>query len=214
MGEMKSKFENHIKTRLESRSIIPSDKAWDKLEGMLDENQPERNKQSRFRRIFAAAAIALFLTSVFLINFLSNKPENASPAVIISQTEIPEFQKENSDIDSPKIVETKENSNEIIPVKKEPEIQIVQAKKKTPGLEISVPPAEIIQEKELEILPEKQEIKEPETVIALKADSVVKPAKKKNYTDPAMLLYSIENNDVIHEKVYSDPKLVIIDFNK
>src|SRR5690606_12362137 len=71
---------------------------------------------------------------------------------------------------------------------------------------------QVVEEKIKEYTEPKVELKE-EPVMALNTDSISKPAKKINYVDPEMLLYSVENNQAVQQK-NSGSRMVLIDFNK
>ncbi|MGB6093308.1 MAG: hypothetical protein WBF83_06075, partial [Moheibacter sp.] len=72
---------------------------------------------------------------------------------------------------------------------------------------------EVAIEKIEESKTEKPIVEEVKPMIAQQNDSVQKPKKKTDYTDPNMLLYSIEHNQSVKQNE-SNSKLVIIDFNK
>lgn len=207
---MKNEFENQIKKQLENRSLRPSEDAWNRLEMMLDENEGKTQKKSGKKWLFfVAAAFAFIAASLFLTNYFSTTTNDFTHEPTVTQNPVPVIVED-------KIIEKIKTENEMI---SEPNIKSVPTKESKP-LIAEIKPQKLQPEIKMEVL-QKEEInpiiqiaEAPETVLTLITDSVPKKQKKKNYVDPEMLLYSIENNEALNQKDNLPSKLVIVDFNK
>ena len=62
-----NKIEDHIREKLEERALQPSEQAWQKLEGMLGE-QEKKLRPSMLWYTIAASIIGVLLTSTFFFN--------------------------------------------------------------------------------------------------------------------------------------------------
>lgn len=210
---MNNNLENNIKNQLENREIPVSENAWEKLSEMMDKKPVERKIKPWFEMGFAAS-VAIILGLFFGVNYLNQKQE----AQIGNPTEIV-IQKTNQP------VEVISNEIEIAQNESENAIQLNEnnyadhlnptENLKTPKKEIWLGNSnenQVVEEKIKEYTEPKVELKE-EPVMALNTDSISKPAKKINYVDPEMLLYSVENNQAVQQK-NSGSRMVLIDFNK
>lgn len=204
---MKTGLDKEIKKQLNEREIQPSDAAWQKLEGMLDE-QTGTKKSGRKIFLILISAAASVLMIVGLLLFV--KSENETPNIESNFVQTEEPLKEEIQSNQTETIETEEpvlvNSNPEIKNQKVSKDKII----KIQNPEI---PQEVAIEKIEEQKSEKPIVEEVKPMIAHQNDSVQKPKKKTDYTDPNMLLYSIEHNQSVKQDE-SDSKLVIIDFNK
>lgn len=204
---MKTGLDKEIKKQLNEREIQPSADAWQKLEGMLDE-QTGTKKSGRkiFLILISAAASVLLIVGLLLFVKSENETQNVESNFV--QTEEPI--KEEIQSDQTETIETEEpvlvNSNPEIKNRKVSKDHIIKIQNPEIPQEVAI---EKIEEPKLE-KPIAEEVK---PMIAQQNDSVQKPKKKTDYTDPNMLLYSIEHNQSVKQDE-SNSKLVIIDFNK
>lgn len=211
---MNNNLENNIKKELENREIPVSENAWEKLSGMLDEKPVERKIKPWFW-MGIAASVAVIVGLFFGLNYLNQKPEAQignpteiviqhtniqSEEIISSETKIVQNEMENSIQPSENHYANNQKSSENIKTPKK-EIRVENSKENR-----------VVEEIIKEYTEPKGELKE-EPVMALTTDSTSKPAKKTNYVDPEMLLYSIENNQAVQQK-NSGSRMVLIDFNK
>lgn len=222
---MKTNIEQNIKTQLDERKLNPSENSWDKLSQMLDEEKPQA-KTIRFPKwwTIAIAASVVVCISIFVVNAFEQKNEN--PVQIADTKKIPsEISSEKNEIISEEKIQTESvqinenlNSNEMQMVKSDFKSE-TKIKSKQNSEIIQTP---TIQEKPSEVDLIQQELKLPqpkkqeEIAVNQEQETKSKPETKKktNYTNPDMLLYSVENNQAISEKNKDNSRLVIIDFNK
>ncbi|MGB3454627.1 MAG: hypothetical protein WBA59_12465 [Moheibacter sp.] len=204
---MKTGLDKEIKKQLNEREIQPSADAWQKLEGILDEQTGTKKSGRKIFLILISAAASVLLI-VGLLLFV--KSENETPNVESNFVQTEEPLKEEIQSDQTETIETEEpvlvNSNPEINNQKVPKEKTIKIQKPEIPQEVAI---EKIEEPKLE----KPIVEEVKPMIAQQNDSVQKPKKKTDYTDPNMLLYSIEHNQSVKQDE-SNSKLVIIDFNK
>lgn len=82
------KFEEHIKNKLDERTLKPSANAWDKLSDRLDENQKKDNSKPYWWLGIAASIIGV----IFVVSQLTNNKieQEITPTVVIN----PEVEKD------------------------------------------------------------------------------------------------------------------------
>ncbi|MFA7616641.1 MAG: hypothetical protein WCY16_08705 [Weeksellaceae bacterium] len=204
---MKTGLDKEIKKQLNEREIQPSDAAWQKLEGMLDkQNSTKKSARIRFLILISTAASVLLMVGLFLFvksqieiqNIDSNFVQTQEPLI----KEIKTDQTETVETEEPVLV----NSNHEIKNQKTSKDNVFKIQTTEIQREVAI-------EKIEESKTEKPIVEEVKPMIAQQNDSVQKPKKKTDYTDPNMLLYSIEHNQSVKQNE-SNSKLVIIDFNK
>ncbi|MBW7869488.1 MAG: hypothetical protein H3C39_00330 [Flavobacteriia bacterium] len=204
---MKTGLDKEIKKQLNEREIQPSADAWQKLEGILDEQTGTKKSGRKIFLILISAAASVLLI-VGLLLFV--KSENETPNIESNFVQTEEPLKEEIQSDQTETIETEEpvlvNSNPEINNQKVPKEKTIKIQKPEIPQEVAI---EKIEEPKLE----KPIVEEVKPMIAQQNDSVQKPKKKTDYTDPNMLLYSIEHNQSVKQDE-SNSKLVIIDFNK
>ena len=91
------KFEKYIKSKLEERRITPSDGAWERISGQL-ENSTEQRKNGYFWMGIAASFILLLGASLFFFT-QSEEIEGITPNTVV-------------DVEQPKIIEQNTDSND------------------------------------------------------------------------------------------------------
>lgn len=219
---MKNNIDQHIKLQLGERNLTPSENSWNKLSQMLDEEKPQ-GKSIKFPKwwTLAIAASVIVCISVFVMNPFEQTNEN--PVQIADTKKVSdEISTEKNEIISeeiqPENIQTNENlistKTELVQSDSKPEIK---SKQNSEIIEKAT-----VQEKTHEVNLIQQELKLPEVkkqeeiAVVTEPEKQSKPeAKKKtNYTNPDMLLYSVENNQAISETTSDNTRLVIIDFNK
>lgn len=204
---MKTGLDKEIKKQLNEREIQPSAGAWQKLEAVLDEQSGKKKSAGKIFLILISAAASVLLI-VGLMLFLKSENETPNVESNFVQTEEPLIEEIQSG--QSETVETEEP----VLVSSIPEIKNHKVSKdKDIKIQNSKIPQEVAIEKIEEPKLEKPIVEEVKPMIAQQNDSVQKPKKKTNYTDPNMLLYSIEHNHSVKQDE-SNSKLVIIDFNK
>lgn len=94
------KFEEHIKNKLEERRITPSDVAWERISGQLEE--PKQQRGSGYFWIGIAASIILLLGTSLIFFFQSEEIEGIIPNTVVDaeQPKIIEQNKESKDSNS------------------------------------------------------------------------------------------------------------------
>ncbi|SMC33817.1 hypothetical protein [Moheibacter sediminis] len=221
---MKTNIEQHIKSRLDERKLNPSEISWDKLSQMLDEEKPQ-TKTIRFPKwwTISIAASIVVCVSVFVVNSFEQTEE--IPVQITDTKKVKsEISTEKNEIISeeiqPENIQTNEksisNKTELVQSNSKPEVKI-KSKQNSEIIQ-----TQTVQEKIAETNLIQQELKLPEVKkqeeIAVNSEpekkSKPEAKKKTNYTNPDMLLYSVENNQAISETNNDNSRLVIIDFNK
>lgn len=224
---MKTNLEKNIKEQIERRKVEVSDNAWDKLTQMMDEKpstKKGRGGESSFSKpklwipVSLAASVLLVFT-IYLFNSNENDesihPANQNTEIVTNKTTADEL-KENTTHETAEIVETKKEV--FIPQKTELNTEKTNSKEilvKSEERKISPKPVELspILEQKIENTMENPKMKEQKTELALQPELDSESNQKKNYVDPEMLLYSIENNQAVKQN-NSDSRMVIIDFNK
>lgn len=220
---MKTNLENTIKNQLEKRELSVSENAWERLAQMMDEeNQPKEEKSLKVKKmnrnlwISLAIAASLALIVGFVWNF--NQPSTHQ----LSRLNRTPIELNSKDFKFPVPLE---NSNEFrSEVQKIEEVYYVENRmnSKSPDSSESNLPKNITLETPItsEKLAEQKEdfnlssptVDAPVEVV-VQSENQNEKEKKKNFVDPEMLLYSIENNEVVKQSGNSG-KLVLIDFNK
>lgn len=220
---MKTNLENTIKNQLEKRELSVSENAWERLAQMMDEeNQPKEEKSLKVKKmnrnlwISLAIAASLALIVGFVWNF--NQPSthqlsrlNRTPIELNSKDfkfPVPlensnEFRSEFQKIEEVYYVENRMNS-------KSPDSSESNLPKNI-TLETPITSEKLAEQKE-DFNLSSPTVDAPVEVVVQRENQNEKE-KKKNFVDPEMLLYSIENNEVVKQSGNSG-KLVLIDFNK
>ncbi len=203
------KISNYIKNDLENRELNPSHDAWDRIQARMDV-APSPQK-SNYKWWLSAAVVALFTvtTSVYLF---TNQSKNDEPKELVNHQE--KSNSEKVQLDSNTIHSSESilaNNEKIDSSKKEVEIQKLEEKKPIQHGKVQVAINEESQQVEMAfptkkeaIAEKKEELKseaQPKKNIAANTtlDSVKVNKKKKNFVDPNMLLYSIENKENLKE---------------
>lgn len=224
---MKTNLEKNIKEQIERRKLEVSDNAWDKLTQMMDEkpsSEKGRGGESSFakRKLWIPVSVAasiLFFFTIYLLNSNENEesihPANQNTEIVTNQTTVEELN-ENTTSETMEIVETKKEV--FIHQKTELNTEKTNSKEilvKSEERKVSPKPVELspILEQIIENTMENPKMKEQKTELALQPKLDSESNQKKNYVDPEMLLYSIENNQAVKQN-NSDSRMVIIDFNK
>lgn len=227
---MKTNLERNIKSQLGEKKLTPSESSWDKLSKMLDEEKPQ-TKTVRFPKwwMLAVAASVIVCVSVFVMNPFEQTEENLVQ-IADTKKDSSEIYTEKNEINSEEIqsenIQANEklisNQTEIVQSDPKPEVKIKSRQNseiiQTQTVQEKAPEVNLIrQELELPELKKQEEIAvitEPEKKPKPENLPADKQGKKTNYTNPDMLLYSVENNQAISETNKDNTRLVIIDFNK
>ncbi|WP_312356187.1 hypothetical protein [Empedobacter sp.] len=203
------KISNYIKNDLENRELKPSHDAWDRIQARMDV-APSPQK-SNYKWWLSAAVVALFTvtTSVYLF---TNQSKNDEPKELVNHQEQNNPQQIQSDSNTVHSSESiLANNEKIDSSKKEVEIQPQEEKKPIQHGKVQVAINEESQQVEMAFPTKKEAIAEkkedlkseaqPKKNIAANTtlDSVKVNKKKKNFVDPNMLLYSIENKENLKE---------------
>lgn len=203
------KISNYIKDDLENRELNPSHDAWDRIQARMDV-APSPQK-SNYKWWLSAAVVALFTvtTSVYLF---SNQSKDDQPKEFVNHQE--KSNSEKVQLDSNTIHSSESilaNNEKIDSSKKEVEIQTQEEKKPIQHGKVQVAINEESQQVEMAfptkkeaIVEKKEDLKseaQPKKNIAANTtlDSVKVNKKNKNFVDPNMLLYSIENKENLKE---------------
>lgn len=220
---MKTNLENTIKNQLEKRELSVSENAWERLAQMMDEeNQPKEEKSLKVkkmnRNLWISLAIAASLALIVGVVWNFNQPSTHQ----LSRLNRTPIELNSKDFKFPVPLE---NSNEFrSEVQKIEEVYYVENRmnSKSPDSSESNLPKNITLETPItsEKLAEQKEdfnlssptVDAPVEVV-VQSENQNEKEKKKNFVDPEMLLYSIENNEVVKQSGNSG-KLVLIDFNK
>ncbi len=203
------KISNYIKDDLENRELKPSHDAWDRIQARMDV-APSPQK-SNFKWWLSAAVVALFTVSTSIYLF-TNQSKNDEPKELVNHQEQNNPQQIQSDSNTVHSSESiLANNEKIDSSKKEVEIQPQEEKKPIQHGKVQVAINEESQQVEMAfptkkeaIAEKKEELKseaQPKKNIAANTtlDSVKVNKKKKNFVDPNMLLYSIENKENLKE---------------
>ena len=203
------KISNYIKDDLENRELNPSHDAWDRIQARMDV-APSPQK-SNFKWWLSAAVVALFTVSTSIYLF-SNQSKDDQPKEFVNHQEQNNPQQIQSDSNTVHSSESiLANNEKIDSSKKEVEIQTQEEKKPIQHGKVQVAINEESQQVEMafptkkeSIVEKKEDLKseaQPKKNIAANTtlDSVKVNKKKKNFVDPNMLLYSIENKENLKE---------------
>lgn len=206
---MKTNFEKNIKNQLQNREIDVSENAWERLNEMMkDEQSTEKKKYKLWIPMSIAASLAIIFGTFWWMNQSNQQiPEEIlQPNIVqISNDEISNDSVEKSidRIDKNKITE------EIATTEFEIQKNKVEIE---PITEKIVANQEVSVETNME-LNDSMTFQENPSEWAQVDVSEEKEVEKK-YVNPEMLLYSIENNQVIQEVQTNRSRMVIVDFNK
>lgn len=207
---MKTNFEKNIKNQLNNREIDVSENAWERLNEMMkDDQSTEKKKFKLWIPMSIAASLALIFGTFWWMNQSDQQiPEQIyQPNIVqISNDEISNdsIEKSIDAIDKPKISQKIASTTEFEIQKNEVEIE--------PITEEIVANQEVSVETKME-LNDSMTFQENPSEWAQVDVSEEKEVEKK-YVNPEMLLYSIENNQVIQEVQTNRSRMVIVDFNK
>ncbi len=196
------KISNYIKDDLENRELNPSHDAWDRIQARMDV-APSPQK-SNFKWWLSAAVVALFTVSSSIYLF-SNQSKDDQPKEFVNHQEQNNPQQIQSDSNTVHSSESiLANNEKIDSSKKEVEIKPQEEKKPIQHGKVQVAINEESQQVEMAFPTKKEELKseaQPKKNIAANTtlDSVKVNKKKKNFVDPNMLLYSIENKENLKE---------------
>lgn len=203
------KISNYIKDDLENRELNPSHDAWDRIQARMDV-APSPQK-SNFKWWLSAAVVALFTVSSSIYLF-SNQSKDDQPKEFVNHQEQNNPQQIQSDSNTVHYSESiLANNEKIDSSKKEVEVQTQEEKKPIQHGKVQVAINEESQQVEMAfptkkeaIVEKKEDLKseaQPKKNIAANTtlDSVKVNKKKKNFVDPNMLLYSIENKENLKE---------------
>ncbi|HBX62224.1 hypothetical protein [Empedobacter sp.] len=203
------KISNYIKDDLENRELNPSHDAWDRIQARMDV-APSPQK-SNFKWWLSAAVVALFTVSTSIYLF-TNQSKDDQPKEFVNHQEQNNPQQIQSDSNTVHSSESiLANNEKIDSSKKEVEVQTQEEKKPIQHGKVQVAINEESQQVEMAfptkkeaIVEKKEDLKseaQPKKNIAANTtlDSVKVNKKKKNFVDPNMLLYSIENKENLKE---------------
>ena len=203
------KISNYIKDDLENRELNPSHDAWDRIQARMDV-APSPQK-SNFKWWLSAAVVALFTVSTSIYLF-TNQSKDDQPKEFVNHQEQNNPQQIQSDSNTVHSSESiLANNEKIDSSKKEVEIQTQEEKKPIQHGKVQVAINEESQQVEMAfptkkeaIVEKKEDLKseaQPKKNIAANTtlDSVKVNKKNKNFVDPNMLLYSIENKENLKE---------------
>ena len=202
------KISNYIKDDLENRELNPSHDAWDRIQARMDV-APSPQK-SNFKWWLSAAVVALFTVSTSIYLF-SNQSKDDQPKEFVNHQEQNNPQQIQSDSNAIHSSESILANNEKIDSSKEVEIKPQEDKKPIQHGKVQVAINEESQQVEMAfptkkeaIVEKKEDLKseaQPKKNIAANTtlDSVKVNKKNKNFVDPNMLLYSIENKENLKE---------------
>ena len=216
----KDNISKHIFNELEQRELNPSHDAWDRIQARMDV-APIQQSQSNFKWWLSAAVVAIFTvsTSVYLyinqtdanVEVVHQPMQNTADSSISNHDEI--VDKHTDELANN---EKNDSATKIEQVQPKTEKQVVQkgkvqiaVNKEMNQVELSIPKSISVTEKK-EII--KENLVPKQSFVANNSlDSIKKLKKKKNFVDPNMLLYSIENKENLKESNQS--RVVSIGFN-
>ena len=216
----KDNISKHIFNELEQRELNPSHDAWDRIQARMDV-APIQQSQSNFKWWLSAAVVAIFIvsTSVYLyvnqtdanVEVVHQPVQNTVDSSISNHDEI--VDKHTDELANN---EKNDSATKIEQVQPKTEKQVVQkgkvqiaVNKEMNQVELSIPKSTSVVEKK-EIIKENL-VPKQSFVASNSLDSIKKLKKKKNFVDPNMLLYSIENKENLKESNQS--RVVSIGFN-
>ena len=216
----KDNISKHIFNELEQRELNPSHDAWDRIQARMDV-APIQQSQSNFKWWLSAAVVAIFTvsTSVYLyinqtdanVEAVNQPVQNTVDSSISNHDEI--VDKHTDELANN---EKNDSATKIEQVQPKTEKQVVQkgkvqiaVNKEMNQVELSIPKSTSFVEKKKII---KYNLVPKQSFVASNSiESIKKLKKKKNFVDPNMLLYSIENKENLKESNQS--RVVSIGFN-
>ena len=216
----KDNISKHIFNELEQRELNPSHDAWDRIQARMDV-APIQQSQSNFKWWLSAAVVAIFTvsTSVYLyinqtdanVEAVNQPVQNTVDSSISNHDEI--VDKHTDELANN---EKNDSAAKIEQVQPKTEKQVVQKGKVQIAVNKEMNQVELSIPKSISVTEKKEVIKEnlvpKQSFVANNSlDSIKKLKKKKNFVDPNMLLYSIENKENLKESNQS--RVVSIGFN-
>jgi hypothetical protein len=110
------KFEEHLKDKLEKRTIKPSADAWDVLSSRLNRQDKKHNNRTFWWLGIAASIVGVMLFTAFIFN--GSKSETITPTVVeidtIEASKSGDVASESTDISEPKSVADVKNAEKTI----------------------------------------------------------------------------------------------------
>ncbi|WP_282630743.1 hypothetical protein [Empedobacter sedimenti] len=207
----KDNISNYIKEDLEKRELNPSRDAWDRIQARMDVAPPVQ--KSNFKWWLSVAVVAMFMVSASVYVFINHEKETEIITDFVKNTDQKKIDsvKHNTEIISDPTEhilannEKVDSSKEIEEVAPKEEKQVVQkgkvqvaVNKETQQIELSLPKKtnSVTEKKEAVV----EDLAPKRTLVANSgSDSIKNNKKKKNFVDPNMLLYSIENKENLKE---------------
>ncbi|MEG0929224.1 hypothetical protein [Algoriella sp.] len=216
----KDNISKHIFNELEQRELNPSHDAWDRIQARMDV-APIQQSQSNFKWWLSAAVIAIFTVSTSVYLYINQTEANVEVVHQPMQNTVDSSISNHDEIvdkhtDELANNEKNDSATKIEQVQPKTEKQVVQkgkvqiaVNKEMNQVELSIPKSISVTEKK-EII--KENLVPKQSFVANNSlDSIKKLKKKKNFVDPNMLLYSIENKENLKESNQS--RVVSIGFN-
>ena len=203
------KFKNHIQSQINQREIEPSHDAFERIQARLvNQEKPKINSKVNYKMWSIAAVVVGLLISV-TIYF---NQENKAQTLMVKQQIKTDDNKLERDIESStQLNQTKEE--QLVVNNSEVKKSAIKSENSTNKVEssIGISSTKIESESVTEPIIEKPKI----LITATNLDTLkVTPKKKANYTDPNMLLYSIENKEALKETNNHKTKVAVIDLNR
>ena len=216
----KDNISKHIFNELEQRELNPSHDAWDRIQARMDV-APIQQSQSNFKWWLSAAVVAIFTVSTSVYLYINQTDANVEVVHQPMQNTVDSSISNHDEIvdkhtDELANNEKNDSATKIEQVQPKTEKQVVQkgkvqiaVNKEMNQVELSIPKSTSVTEKK-EII--KENLVPKQSFVANNSlDSIKKLKKKKNFVDPNMLLYSIENKENLKESNQS--RVVSIGFN-
>ena len=216
----KDNISKHIFNELEQRELNPSHDAWDRIQARMDV-APIQQSQSNFKWWLSAAVVAIFTVSTSVYLYINQTDANVEVVHQPMQNTVDSSISNHDEIvdkhtDELANNEKNDSAAKIEQVQPKTEKQVVQkgkvqiaVNKEMNQVELSIPKSISVTEKK-EII--KENLVPKQSFVANNSlDSIKKLKKKKNFVDPNMLLYSIENKENLKESNQS--RVVSIGFN-
>lgn len=206
---MKTNFEKNIKNQLKNREIDVSENAWERLNEMMKDDQSTEKKKFK---LWIPMSIASSLALIFGTFWWMNQSDQQIPEQIY-QPNIVQISNDEISNDSVEKSIDRIDKNKITEEIATTEFEIQKNK-----VEIEPITEEIVANQEVSVetkmeLNDSMTFQENPSEWAQVDVSEEKEVEKK-YVNPEMLLYSIENNQVIQEVQTNRSRMVIVDFNK
>lgn len=203
------KFKNHIQSQINQREIEPSHDAFERIQARLvNQEKPKINSKVNYKMWSIAAVVVGLLISV-TIYF---NQENKAQTLMVKQQIKTDDNKLERDIESStQLNQTKEE--QLVVNNSEVKKSAIKSENSTNKVEssIGISSTKIESESVTEPIIENPKI----LITATNLDTLkVTPKKKANYTDPNMLLYSIENKEALKETNNHKTKVAVIDLNR